>query len=160
MSQKKPAAPKLILFWPRDIILHLIKRGVRNCYSEVLYIYVTTQQARPANDSDLQDQVKNPGPLLRLHNLLREATYNTRTCQHEGEADLLTLDLQQAGVMVCGLQEMRRRGSGHTRLHDSGYHMVWSGDVRVHHRGVGAPIHPMAAKALKGWATVEGAEDR
>ena len=26
---------------------------------------------------------------------------------------LLALDLQQAGVMVCGLQEMRRRGSGH-----------------------------------------------
>ena len=62
--------------------------------------------------------------------------------------------------MVCGLQEMRRRGSGHTRLQDSGYHLVWSGDVRVHHRGVGALIHPMAAKALKGWAAVEGAEDR
>ena len=61
------------------------------------------------------------------------ATYNTRTCRQEGEADLLALDLQQAGVMVCGLQEMRRRGSGHTRLQDSGYHLVWSGDVRVHH---------------------------
>ena len=85
------------------------------------------------------------------------ATYNTRTCRHEGEADLLALDLQQAGVMVCGLQEMRHRGSGHTRLQDSGYHLVWSGDVRVHHRGVGALIHPMAAKA--GWAAVEGAED-
>ena len=24
----------------------------------------------------------------------------------------------------------------------SGYHLVWSGDVRVHHRGVGALIHP------------------
>ena len=110
------------------------------------------------DDSDLQDQVKNPGSLLRLHNLLRVATYNTRTCRHEG--DLLALDLQQAGVMVCGLQEMRRRGSGHTRLQDSGYHLVWSGDVRVHHRGVGALIHPMAAKALRGWAAVEGAEDR
>ena len=120
----------------------------------------TMRQARPADDSDLQDQVKNPGSLLRLHNLLRVATYNTRTCRHEGEADLLALDLQQAGVMVCGLQEMRRRGSGHTRLQDSGYHLVWSGDVRVHHRGVGALIHPMAAKALKGWAAVEGAEDR
>ena len=120
----------------------------------------TTRQASPADDSDLQDQVKNPGSLLRLHNLLRVATYNTRTCRHEGEADQLALDLQQAGVMVCGLQEMRRRGSGHTRLQDSGYHLVWSGDVSVHHRGVGALIHPMAAKALRGWAAVEGAEDR
>ena len=26
------------------------------------------------------------GSLLGLHNLLRMATYNTRTCRHEGEA--------------------------------------------------------------------------
>ena len=35
-AAKNPsAAPKLIIFWPRGKILYLIKRGVRNCYSEV-----------------------------------------------------------------------------------------------------------------------------
>ena len=92
------------------------------------------------------------------------ATYNTRTCRHEGEADLLALDLPAGrGHAWCAASRRCTAGDLATpgcKIVATGNHLVWSGDVRPRQRGVEALIHPMAAKALKSWAAVEGAEDR
>ena len=66
-------------------------------------------------------------------------------------------------MMVCGMQELRRRGEGHDKgLPRSGYHLIWSGGAldRRKERGVGVLLHPEVAKALTGYYGVEKAEDR
>ena len=75
---------------------------------------------------------------------LRVGTFNTRTCHSAAEADEIALDLKAAGVMVCGMQELR-------------YHLIWSGGAldRRKERGVGVLLHPEVAKALTGYYGVE-----
>ena len=127
-----------------------------------------TQPRHHDNNSRLQFDNNNldtqgTGSLLKLRKGLRVGTFNTRTCHSAAEADEIALDLKAAGVMVCGMQELRRRGEGHDKgLPRSGYHLIWSGGAldRRKERGVGVLLHPEVAKALTGYYGVEKAEDR
>lgn len=105
-------------------------------------------------DTSAQQQPSSRAPrLARPGRVLRLGTLNTRTLNHAGDAEQLALDLSNAGVHVCGLQEVRRRGMGNVALAEpaKGWRLVWSGQPggkRDH--GVGALLSPMAAAALRG----------
>ena len=105
-------------------------------------------------DTYAQQQPSSRAPrLARPGRVLRLGTLNTRTLNHAGDAEQLALDLSKAGVHICGLQEVRRRGMGNVALAEpaGGWRLVWSGQSggkRDH--GVGALLSPMAAAALRG----------
>ena len=93
-------------------------------------------------------------PFGRAGQLVRFGTYNTRTLANTGDAEQLADDLSAAGVHICGLQEVRNRGSGQRRLGGSNnpsWQLLWSGDNQHRIHGVGALLSPMAAHALTGW---------
>ena len=58
--------------------------------------------------------------LLRPGAVTRIATFNTSTLANPGEAELLARDLEAAGIHMCGLQEVRLRGSGDRQLGTDG----------------------------------------
>lgn len=119
----------------------------------------------PRNQIDIRRLIPDRSPLappvlVRPRHTMRFGTLNTLTLQHDADADLLAGELAVAGVKVCGMQEVRRRGTGNTVLtgpKSTGWRLLWSGQQQKHAAGVGALLHPGAARALKG---VEYINDR
>jgi len=121
-------------------------------------------QLNVRTDSNLDDSIfsicdsnGSKGPtdhLLRVRQLLRLATLNVVSLNKEGAPQQLASDLEHAGVHICGLQEVRWRGSGKRKVSDQGWQFVWSGDEGSQRRGVGAMLSPLASKALKGFAAI------
>ena len=90
--------------------------------------------------------------LVHPRRVVRFGTYNARTLHRPGDAELLAADLHAAGVDVCGLQEVRRRGTGNIALASEGpaarWRLLWCGPLERHIHGVGALLSPAAAAAL------------
>lgn len=85
-----------------------------------------------------------------------------RTCQNSAQACSLAAELQEAGVHICGLQEVRRKGCKRENL-PNGWAFLWSGPTSPtakRERGVGALLSPTAAKSLVGFYPWPGMEDR
>lgn len=98
----------------------------------------------------MRDRGRRAG-FVRPGSTTRVATYNTATLAGTGEAEGLARDLQAAGVHLCGLQEVRYRGSGELQLGEegAGWHFLWSGAPDDRRRGVGALLSPSASRALQ-----------
>eukprot|EP00955_Chlamydomonas_euryale_P028288 297903-Chlamydomonas_euryale.AAC.1 len=70
----------------------------------------------------------------------------------------LAEDMERLHVAVCGLQEVRRSGTGERPL-PSGWLILWIGGDKGQ-GGVGALLAPAARQALTQWAPWQGAPDR
>ena len=102
-------------------------------------------------------------PFGRAGATVRFGTYNTRTLRNHGEAEQLASDLAVAGIHICGLQEVRQRGSGQRTISNTtstegnpadGWQLIWSGHDTQRRSGVGALLAPAATRALVGWASL------
>ena len=112
---------------------------------------------RLLNPPHLQNPIERRG-LLHPRHITRFATFNSRTLQWPGDAELLAAELNAAGVGICGLQEVRRRGSGNEPLPQctaEGWRLLWSTHDSRHVHGVGALLGPEAARALTDWTPVD-----
>eukprot|EP00798_Chlamydomonas_sp_ICE-L_P030171 gene30171-biopygen16027 len=87
----------------------------------------------------------------RYHRTRPEAEEPTGPLEQPGEAELLGLDLERAGVHACGLQEIREAGSGSRPLIGAqGWSYHWSGHPAHYMEGVGLMIHPRLQKHAMG----------
>ena len=77
-------------------------------------------------------------------------TWNVRTLRESGRLELLKHELNRYKWDIIGLSEVRWTGKGEA---DDG-HFLWSGEDRVHHRGVGLLLNKTAKKALLGFNPV------
>ena len=121
---------------------------------------LTSSNSRPARN---RRRLSRQGLIRGIpERTLRVGTLNMRTCQNSAQACSLAAELQEAGVHICGLQEVRRKGCKRENL-PNGWAFLWSGPTSPtakRERGVGALLSPTAAKSLVGFYPWPGMEDR
>ena len=93
---------------------------------------------------------------------VRVASFNVRTCP-DGEEGLwklsgLTSELEQLGISLAGLQELRRTGSGEASLpavsSNGSWFLLWSGHKQQHLHGVGLLLSRSWEQALLSYEAI------
>jgi len=96
-----------------------------------------------------QDHAKQ----LQLRNKLRLGTWNIRSMLQLGKVQLLSEEMMQLGVDICGLSEVRWDEQGHFTTLD-GHTIVYSGRLTQGMSGVAIWIHRKLAGALVGYEPI------
>ena len=100
--------------------------------------------ARPFRPAHITNTARRNPHILHHRTTTRLATFNCSTLWRQGEAELLALELDKAGVHICALQETREVGVGSRLMNGHGSWMYhWSGSPNHHERGVGLMVHPL-----------------
>ena len=84
------------------------------------------------------------GNVFRPKLSVRIGTWNVQTLSHKhpGRAEILAMDLENHGVQIAGLTEVRMAGSGHTVISSlsTSYHLYFSGAQKDAINGVGIAV--------------------
>ena len=97
-----------------------------------------------------------------INQIVRIGTFNVRSCREgeDGESQLtqLTRELRDLNIGMCGLQELRRPGSGQSAVHsgsrEADWSILWSGKERHRQNGVGLIMDDTWGAALCAWEPV------
>jgi hypothetical protein len=89
----------------------------------------------------------NPQRLRLVKNILTVGTWNVQTLWAAGKLELLRNEMKRFRYDIIGISEVRWTGSGETPAGD----FIWSGEEKLHTRGVGFFLSERAKKALIGF---------
>ena len=111
------------------------------------------QGPRPlSSDQDRVEKLATGKPFITKRmklakNILTVGTWNVQTLWAAGKLELLRNEMKRFRHDIIGVSEVRWTGKGETSNGD----FIWSGEEKLHMRGVGFLLSPQAKKALIGY---------
>ncbi|CAF1527450.1 unnamed protein product [Adineta ricciae] len=104
----------------------------------------TGKLIKPINTKHTTENIQR---LKLVKNTLTVGTWNVQTLWAAGKLELLRNEMKRFRHDIIGISEVRRTGKGETSNGD----FIWSGEEKLHMRGVGFLLGAQAKKALKGY---------